>query len=196
MRYQHKAIIYPALFWLLCAVVLTATAGPADTTGNQSSAQAEKTDINLPELIHNSTEPFTDIASAKLDGLLERIGDSRLVLLGEASHGSAEFYDMRARITRELIENKGFNIIAVEADWPDAETIHHFVLGTRHTPARMNKPFTTFPTWMWANYSVLAFAQWLQDYKKQSVFTGWIFTTCLPRLNTCSIIYNASTRAR
>ena len=159
------------LFFLLCFAPLTATAAQQDELASSVSTRGtgntpEHTNIPLPDLIHNSSEAFTDIASANLDGLLERIGDSRLVLLGEATHGSAEFYDMRARITRELIENKGFNIIAVEADWPDAETINHFVLGTSHTPARINKPFTTFPRWMWANYSVLAFAQWLQDYNQ------------------------------
>lgn len=74
----------------------------------------------MPELIHQSSEHFARIEDVSLDNLLERIGDSRLVLLGEASHGTAEFYQMRARITRELIEKKGFTIIAVEADWPDA----------------------------------------------------------------------------
>ena len=84
-----------ALFWLLLSVPLFIAAQPHPT---------------LPELIHEASEHFSDIESANLDGLLKRIGDSRLVLLGEATHGTAEFYDMRARISKELIEKKGFNM--------------------------------------------------------------------------------------
>ena len=99
------------LFWLLIFVPLISTPAWADETAEHFSNQASQSNLTLPELIYNSTEHFSDIDSVNLDGLLERIGDSRLVLLGEASHGSAEFYDMRARITRELIEKKGFTQI-------------------------------------------------------------------------------------
>jgi protein-L-isoaspartate(D-aspartate) O-methyltransferase len=95
--------------------------------------------------------------------LLERIGDARVVLIGEASHGTAEFYEMRARITRDLIALKGFRIVAVEADWPDARAIDRFV----HDEAPELRPegaFTRFPTWMWANESVLDFATWLRAW--------------------------------
>jgi protein-L-isoaspartate(D-aspartate) O-methyltransferase len=157
--------------WLLYFILQTATAIQADQTANlaasQDSRQSSQTGISLPELIYNSSEHFTDIDSANLDGLLERIGDSRLVLLGEATHGTAEFYDMRARITRALIENKGFTIVAVEADWPDAQSIQHDIQGTEHNPKLKHKPFTTFPTWMWANHSVQAFTQWLKDYNQR-----------------------------
>ena len=98
--------------------------------------------------------------------LLQRIGDSRLVLLGEASHGTAEFYDMRARITRELIEKKGFNIIAAEADWPDAAHIDHYIHGSARPIARKHTLFT-FPTWMWANHSVLKFVHWLKAHNEK-----------------------------
>jgi len=139
------------IYWLLLFVPLMTVAQTSPT---------------LPELIYDSSEHFSDINSANLDGLLERIGDSRLVLLGEATHGTAEFYDMRARITRELIEKKGFNIVAVEADWPDAESIDHFIRGTGHKPRIKNKPFAGYPSWMWANHSVLAFTHWLKDYNQ------------------------------
>lgn len=121
----------------------------------------------LPELIDESSEHFTDIESANLDGLLERIGDSRLVLLGEATHGTREFYQMRARITRELIENKGFNIIAVEADWPDAESVDYYIRGSGYKPRYKDKPFAGYPSWMWRNHSVLAFTRWLKDYNQR-----------------------------
>ena len=86
------------------------------------------------------------------------------MLIGEASHGTAEFYDMRARITRELIEKRGFDIVAVEADWPDAAMIDFFIRGYGHKPRLKNRPFSDFPSWMWANHSVLAFTHWLNDY--------------------------------
>ncbi|MFV9616697.1 MAG: erythromycin esterase family protein, partial [Gammaproteobacteria bacterium] len=126
------------LFWLLLFVPLIAATGwqhvAAEPASKQAPKMARQTSLSLPELIYASSEHFTDIDSANLDGLLERIGDSRLVLLGEASHGTAEFYDMRARITRALIEKKGFNIVAVEADWPDAASINSFIRRPGHNP--------------------------------------------------------------
>jgi protein-L-isoaspartate(D-aspartate) O-methyltransferase len=94
-------------------------------------------------------------------------GDGSLVLLGEASHGTAEFYDMRARITWELIEKKGFNIVAVEADWPDAAHIDHYIRGTAPDPLLESTPFDRFPTWMWANHSVLKFVHWLKTHNQR-----------------------------
>ncbi|HSG98938.1 MAG TPA: protein-L-isoaspartate(D-aspartate) O-methyltransferase [candidate division Zixibacteria bacterium] len=120
----------------------------------------------LVDLIGSAAEPFVRIDSANLEGLLDRVGDARVVLLGESTHGTAEFYDMRAHITRALIESKGFNIVAVEADWPDAAQIDHFVRQTRTTPT-VEKTFNRFPTWMWANVQVLDFVQWLRKHNEQ-----------------------------
>jgi protein-L-isoaspartate(D-aspartate) O-methyltransferase len=94
---------------------------------------------------------------------MDRIGDARVVCLGEATHGTAEFYDMRTRITRELVERKGFNIVAVEADWPDARQIDGYVRGTWVEPGAP-PAFQRFPTWMWANRQVLALLYWMRDY--------------------------------
>jgi len=124
----------------------------------------KKTEESLSELIYKSSENFANIDHVNLNNLLNRIGDSRLVLLGEASHGTAEFYEMRARITQELIEKKGFTIVAVEADWPDAAHINHYIHGTASDPLLENKPFSRFPTWMWANHSVHTFSRWLKTY--------------------------------
>ena len=120
--------------------------------------------LSLPELIYQNSEHFANIDDCHLDNLLARIGDSRLVLLGESSHGSAEFYDMRARITKELIEKKGFTIIAAEADWPDATHINHHIQSTSDDSMHEDPPFSRFPTWMWLNYSVLNFSHWLKSY--------------------------------
>lgn len=122
----------------------------------------------LPELIGQSSESFTSIDNVNLDNLLERIGDSRVVLLGEASHGTAEFYDMRARITKELIEKKGFTIVTAEADWPDAAHINRYIQGQQQEASLQNKPFSRFPTWMWANQSMLEFTHWLHDYNNKT----------------------------
>lgn len=118
----------------------------------------------LPELVGQSSEHFANIDDVNLDNLMERIGDSRVVLLGESSHGTAEFYEMRARITKELIEKKGFTIITAEADWPDATHIHHYIHGREQDALLQNKPFSRFPTWMWANQSMLEFTHWLHAY--------------------------------
>lgn len=143
-------------------VPLIGAAGWEDETAEKPAPRlAEAT---LPELIYQSSEHFSRIDDVNLDNLMERIGDSRLVLLGEASHGTAEFYEMRARITKELIQKKGFNIVAAEADWPDASHINHYIRGTEPDPLLESKPFSRFPTWMWANHSVLDFTQWLKAY--------------------------------
>jgi protein-L-isoaspartate(D-aspartate) O-methyltransferase len=114
------------------------------------------------EIVAHSAEPFADIDS-RHEALLGRIGDSRIILLGEATHGTAEFYDMRARITRALVEAGRVRFIAVEADWPDARQIDRFVRG-EEAGAHPERAFTRFPTWMWANRSVLDFCRWLRDW--------------------------------
>ncbi|MGM8888834.1 erythromycin esterase family protein, partial [Psychrobacter sp. 1U2] len=118
----------------------------------------------LSELIGQSSEHFASIDDVNLDNLMERIGDSRVVLLGESSHGTAEFYEMRARITKELIEKKGFTIVTAEADWTDAAHINHYIHGREQDALLQNKPFSRFPTWMWANQSMLEFTHWLHAY--------------------------------
>jgi protein-L-isoaspartate(D-aspartate) O-methyltransferase len=125
----------------------------------------------LADLIQKAAVHIPSISSVDLSGLLDRIADAQVVLLGEASHGTAEFYEMRARITRELIERKGFRIVAVEADWPDAAQIDHFVRGTRLEPTG-EVTFTRFPTWMWANRQVLEFVRWLRQYNSRFTLPG------------------------
>jgi protein-L-isoaspartate(D-aspartate) O-methyltransferase len=119
----------------------------------------------LTRLIRDSVEPIDDIESTPLSALLERIGGARVVLLGEATHGTAEFYRMRARVTRELILRQGFRAVAVEADWPDAAVVDRYV---RHLPAgeRSSAPFTRFPTWMWQNQETLELVEWLREYNR------------------------------
>lgn len=113
------------------------------------------------QAITDSCEPFESIETAKLDGLLARIGDARVVLIGEASHGTSEFYRMRDRISRELIVKKGFRIVAIEGDWPDAARVDHYVRHLEYAPTEWTA-FARFPTWMWRNGEVRAFVDWLR----------------------------------
>ena len=119
----------------------------------------------LPRLVARHAEPFEDIDSADLDAFLERVGDARVVCLGEASHGTAEFYEMRARLTQALIERKGFTIVALEADWPEAQRLDRYVRGTTVEP-HPEQAFDRFPTWMWANRQVMDFVDWLKQHNE------------------------------
>lgn len=120
----------------------------------------------LSERIARHAEPIADINDVALDALLDRIGDSRVVLLGEATHGTSEFYRMRARITQALIERKGFEIVAAEADWPDAARIDHYVRD-RDVPPQEWNAFARFPTWMWRNEEFLEFVEWMRIHNKE-----------------------------
>jgi len=113
-------------------------------------------------LIRETAEPIDSLESAAIDGLLERVGDSRLVLLGESTHGTSEFYRMRARITKALIERHGFDFVAVEADWPDAARVDDYVLGNVPRSKLEFTAFSRFPTWMWRNEEVAELVNWLR----------------------------------
>jgi erythromycin esterase-like protein len=97
--------------------------------------------------------------------MFARFGGARVVLLGEATHGTSEFYRARAAISRELIEHHGFNIVAVEADWPDAARIDRFVRHRPHAPSE-KAAFGRFPTWMWRNREVHDFVDWLRMHNE------------------------------
>jgi erythromycin esterase-like protein len=107
-------------------------------------------------------EPTTD----GMGPLLEAIGDARLVLIGEATHGSHEFYRTRAELTKALISRKGFNFVAVEADWPDAYRVNRWVQQATSEPGAETAldDFTRFPRWMWRNRDVVAFLRWLHAH--------------------------------
>jgi erythromycin esterase-like protein len=117
----------------------------------------------LPQMIADAAEPLPDFNDSAFGRLFDRFADRRVVLLGEASHGTAEFYRARAAITRHLIEHRGFTIVAVEADWPDAAAVDRHVRPGA-TRAGTEPPFQRFPTWMWRNTEVAAFIDWLHGY--------------------------------
>lgn len=119
----------------------------------------------VTDLVRDSAHPLTG-SSGDYDGLLDFIGDRRFVLLGEASHGTHEFYRERAQITKRLIQEKGFTAIAVEADWPDAYRVNRYVRGQNADTdaAEALSGFKRFPAWMWRNADVLDFIGWLRAY--------------------------------
>ena len=119
----------------------------------------------LAALVRDSALPFDDLEDADLGPLVERIGDARVVLLGEASHGTSEFYRFRARLTRELIERHGFNLVALEADWPDAAHVDRYVRHRAEAAGVDGRPaFSRFPTWMWRNRELEELVVWLRRY--------------------------------
>ena len=123
---------------------------------------AERSPEELIQLLRRSAEPLPDDMDAMEFGApFARYGDARVVLIGEASHGTAEFYRARAAITRRLIQQHGFNIVAIEGDWPDVTAIDRHV---RHLDGATadQAAFSRFPTWMWRNREVADFVRWLR----------------------------------
>ncbi len=131
----------------------------------EASAAAEPRERTLPELIAEAAEPLPPCDDPRFGALFDRFADRRVVLLGEASHGTSEFYLARAAITRRLVEEHGFNIVAVEADWPDAAVVDRHVRGG--AGAAGGTPFQRFPTWMWRNQEVLEFIGWMRAHNSQ-----------------------------
>jgi erythromycin esterase-like protein len=116
-------------------------------------------------LVRRDARPLTG-DRRDYDALIERIGDARVVLLGEASHGTHDFYRERARITKRLIAEEGFTAVAVEGDWPDAYRVNRFVRGAGRDDGAEEalRGFRRFPTWMWRNADVLDFVGWLRAH--------------------------------
>jgi protein-L-isoaspartate(D-aspartate) O-methyltransferase len=140
-------------------VPLIGAAGFRDAKGGRHEPRS------LPEMIRAAAEPLADLDDPAFGPLFDRYAAARVVLLGEASHGTSEFYRARAAISKRLIERHGFNIVAVEADWPDAAAVDRYV---RHRPRRDGEeaPFQRFPTWMWRNTDVDAFTGWLRRHNE------------------------------
>lgn len=129
------------------------------------------------DAIRTAAIPLNNTSS--LDSVLDSIDDANLVLLGEATHGTHQFYDMRAEITKKLITEKNFNAIAIEGDWPDAYQINYYIHNQKYTRAvDALASFDRFPTWMWRNVPILELSEWLRTYndkqqpKKKVSFYG------------------------
>ncbi|MCW2585757.1 MAG: Erythromycin esterase [Frankiales bacterium] len=139
--------------------LLRKAAKPAAAPPPERSAVSVVRDAALPT---KAGVPSTEL-------LLDLVGDAQLVLIGEASHGTAEFYQARAEMTRQLIEHRGFCAVAAEADWPDAYRLNRWVRGRSEDADAEEalRGFERFPQWMWRNTAVLDFAGWLRDRNDQ-----------------------------
>lgn len=138
---------------------------PADTTELRGrKAARQENEPELVRLIAARAEPLPELDDAAAFGArFDRFGQARVVLLGEATHGSSEFYRARAAITRRLIEAHGFTILAAEADWPDAAQLDRWVRDRPAAPAD-GPAFARFPTWMWRNAEMRDFTTWLRSH--------------------------------
>ncbi|KAG9306782.1 hypothetical protein G9A89_005682 [Geosiphon pyriformis] len=132
---------------------------------------ARKTAVDY-DLIRRNIIPLSlNNPKKDYDTLLESIGSARAVLIGEATHGTKEFYHERILITQRLIKEKGFTVVACEADWPDAYKVNRYVQNYKTNESRNAKEalsdFKRFPKWMWANQEVVNFVEWLRNYNDQ-----------------------------
>lgn len=125
-------------------------------------------DSHLAQAIAQIAVPLD--GSSEYDALLGRIGDARYVLLGEATHGSHEFYRIRAELTKRLIRDKGFTAIACEADWPDAYRVNRYIRGEGNDEdaAEALSDFRRFPQWMWRNADILDLVGWLRSHNEHA----------------------------
>jgi erythromycin esterase-like protein len=138
--------------------------------GTRSLAAFNEPDISFDLVNSVRSISFALHGWEDLDPLIERIGDARFVLLGEASHGTAEYYDWRRLISARLIREKDFSFIAVEGDWPDCYRVNRYVKGYTDAGANAKEvlgSFERWPTWMWANEEVALLMEWLQRYNRE-----------------------------
>lgn len=122
--------------------------------------------MTMEEAVRNYLKPLAN--HRDLDPLLEAVGDAKIVLLGESSHGTSEFYRWRADFSKRLLQEKGFSLIAVEGDWPSASQVHRYINDFKnpHDDAvqLLAQSFARWPTWMWANEELADFVEWLKNF--------------------------------
>lgn len=124
------------------------------------------------DAIKQHAEPFR--GNEDLDSIIDRVGDAEFVLLGEASHGTSEFYSIRAELSKRLIEEKGFSVITVEGDWPACQQVNQYIKGNSEKQSAYDvlQAFKRWPSWMWANEEIADFVNWLKGYNQQSKSTN------------------------
>jgi erythromycin esterase-like protein len=144
------------------------TRNPQDTKPAES-VPAFVSQRNELDEIRRHAHPITG-AAADFDGLIDLIGNASVVLLGESSHGTHEFYKLRAQITKRLIGEKDFNAVVVEADWPDAYRVNRFIRGESADLDAVEAlvGFARFPAWLWRNADMLDFIGWLKDFNENA----------------------------
>lgn len=120
----------------------------------------------LITLLNKTATPLT---SYDYSSLFEKIGNARFVMIGEATHGTDEFYKARIEISQQLIEKKGFMAIAIEGDWPDAHRVHRYIQGrSDDSSISALDDFQRFPRWMWRNTTMPPFLEWVRKYNDSS----------------------------
>jgi erythromycin esterase-like protein len=127
-------------------------------------ARPETAEAAVTKYVRSAAYPLSAGDLAGYDPLLRAVGDARIVLIGEASHGTHEFYRERALITTRLIREMGFNLVAIEGDWPEAQRVNRYVQGGEGTAREVMDVFSVYPTWMWGNVDALHFVEWLRRY--------------------------------
>ena len=142
----------------VCRLLATPTTGPAVRVVDTAADAIRRVAVDAPGGV-----PAREVLS-------ELIGDARIVLIGESSHGTREFYEARAEITKWLIEEKGFCAVTAEADWPDAYRVNRYVRGqgADTTAEEALRGFERFPSWMWRNVVVREFVEWLRGNNQRS----------------------------
>ncbi|WP_255472940.1 erythromycin esterase family protein [Planomicrobium sp. CPCC 101079] len=123
----------------------------------------------LEESVKKYAQPFQ--SPQDLTPLLDAIGDAKIVMLGEASHGTSEFYTVRAELSKRLIQEKGFTLIAVEGDWPSSQQVNRYIRGyssNGKSSEEVLQAFKRWPTWMWANEEIADFTRWLKNYNENN----------------------------
>jgi erythromycin esterase-like protein len=133
--------------------------------GRSNEAEAAGSNPDIVAGIQRLARPLTK--PAHLDSLLDSIGDARFVLLGEASHGTSEFYTWRTEVSKRLIAERGFSFIAVEGDWPDCYRVNRYVKAMRASGQNAEEvlhAFERWPTWMWANREIVELTEWLRRH--------------------------------
>lgn len=135
-------------------------------TDNSTSAEAQLTeqDVQLAAFVKEHAHPLTAGDPSGYDPLLDLVGDARIVMIGDGSHGTHEFYRERALITKRLIEERGFRFVAIEGPWPDVLRLNAYVQGGEGTAAEALAIFNHYPTWMWGNLDIQHFLEWLRRY--------------------------------
>ncbi len=121
-------------------------------------------DLKLAEFVKRHALPLTEGDLSGYDPLLNMIGKARIVMIGDGSHGTHEFYRERGLITKRLIEEKGFTFVGIEGPWPDVLRLNQFVQGGDGTAIEALKIFDRYPTWMWGNLDMQHFLEWLRRY--------------------------------
>ncbi|MRH44583.1 erythromycin esterase family protein [Aquibacillus halophilus] len=123
------------------------------------------------QAVQKYAKPFQN--SEDLTPLIDQIGDAKIVLLGESSHGTSEFYSVRSELSKRLIMEKGFSVIAVEGDWPSCQHVNRYIKNYSNASSthEVLKEFKRWPTWMWANEEIAELIDWLRDYNNESDLT-------------------------